>query len=284
MDEHTGALLRTVVPSSCDKGDRMNWKSLVLACAILLAGTGWAEAQCIVDTSTPTYENGKFLRYVPCDATGAQKTTGAGGGGAGDASAANQVTTHGYIDGLETLITSTNTKLDTVDGRVDGLETLITSTNTKLDTVITSVQTLDNMITGSRGLVQLVDSAGNEIVVPTAGNTHYDAADASTNSTNVEASSGTIFGISLSSTATTVYYLRLYNLASAPTCSSATGFVESIPIPPAAAAGQVGGREIQYNIGKAFSTGISYCITASSSSTANDNAAAGVFVSILWKP
>lgn len=256
----------------------------LLAALIAFAGADFAQAQCVVDTSTPTYDNGKFLRYSPCDATGALKTTGAGGGGAGDASAANQVTTHGYIDGLETLITSTNTKLDTVDSRVDGLETLVTSTNTKLDTVITSVQTLDNMITGSRGLVQLVDSSGNEIVVPTAGNTHYDAADASTNSTSVEASSGTIYGISLSNTTTTVYYLRLYNLVAAPTCSSATGFVESIPIPPAAAAGQVGGREIQYNIGKAFSTGISYCITGGPSSTDNTNAAAGVFVSILWKP
>lgn len=79
MNGHTGALLTSVVPSSCNKGDRMNWKSLVLACAILLIGTGWAEAQCVVDTSTPTYDNGKFLRYVPCDATGAQKTTGSGG-------------------------------------------------------------------------------------------------------------------------------------------------------------------------------------------------------------
>ena len=283
MDEHTGALLRTVVPSSCDKGDRMNWKSLVLACAILLAGTGWAEAQCIVDTSTPTYENGKFLRYVPCDATGAQKTTGAGGGGAGDASAANQVTTHGYIDGLETLITSTNTKLDTVDGRVDGLETLITSTNTKLDTVITSVQTLDNMITGSRGLVQLVDSAGNEIVVPTAGLTSYTAAGASTNATSVKGSAGTVYGYSLTNTTTTIYYLRMYNLATAPTCSSATGYVSTIPIPPAAAAGGAGGREIQKNIGQAFTTGIGFCVTGGSSSTDNTNAATGVFVEVLYK-
>lgn len=68
----------------------------------------------------------------------------------GGATAANQVTQNGYLDGLEGLITSTNsalattnstlsstnTKLDTLDGRVDGLETLITSTNTKLDSVI----------------------------------------------------------------------------------------------------------------------------------------------------
>jgi ABC-type transporter Mla subunit MlaD len=46
----------------------------------------------------------------------------------------------GYIDGLETAIASTNTKLDTVnsnldtiEGYVDGLETLVGSTNTNAD-------------------------------------------------------------------------------------------------------------------------------------------------------
>jgi hypothetical protein len=36
--------------------------------------------------------------------------------------------------------------LVTIDGRVDGLETLITSTNTKLDTAITALQIIDNMV------------------------------------------------------------------------------------------------------------------------------------------
>lgn len=35
--------------------------------------------------------------------------------------------------------------LVTIDGRVDGLETLVTSTNTKLDTAITALQIIDNM-------------------------------------------------------------------------------------------------------------------------------------------
>lgn len=58
----------------------MNWKPLLIIIAILLVGTGAAEAQCVVDTSTPTYDNGKFLRYTPCNENGALKTTGAGGG------------------------------------------------------------------------------------------------------------------------------------------------------------------------------------------------------------
>lgn len=43
-------------------------------------------------------------------------------------------------------ILATNTALSTIDGRVDGLETLITSTNTKLDTAITALQIIDNMV------------------------------------------------------------------------------------------------------------------------------------------
>lgn len=53
----------------------------------------------------------------------------------------------GYVDGLETLIGATNTKLDTLHsdlgttlaGYVDGLETLSTTTNTKLDTLHTDM-------------------------------------------------------------------------------------------------------------------------------------------------
>lgn len=93
----------------------------VVAClGILIGGVEWADAQCVVNTSTPTYVNGKFMRYLECDASGQLKSTATGGsGGAGDASAANQVLQNGYLDGLETLITSTNTKLDTVISSVN---------------------------------------------------------------------------------------------------------------------------------------------------------------------
>lgn len=51
-----------------------------------------------------------------------------------------------FLDGLETAVASTNTKLDTLAGHVDTLETLIASTNTKLDTAITALQIIDNMV------------------------------------------------------------------------------------------------------------------------------------------
>ena len=127
------------------------------------------------------------------------------------------------------------------------------------------------------------DSSGNEIVVPTAGLTSYTAAGASTNATSVKGSAGTVYHYTLTNTTTTIYYLRMYNLASAPTCSSSTGYVATIPIPPAAAAGGAGGREIPQNIGQAFTTGIGFCVTGGASSTDNTSAATGVFVEILYK-
>jgi hypothetical protein len=106
---------------------------------------------------------------------------------------------------------------------------------------------------------------------------------ASTNSTACKASAGNLYSYELYNTTTTVYYLRLYNLAAGPTCSSATGFIRSIPIPPAAAAGGVGGMVSNGTFGVAYSTGIAYCLTGGSSSTDNTNAATGIFGSIKVK-
>lgn len=47
----------------------------------------------------------------------------------------------GYTDGIEGLVTVTNVALTTLDGHVDELETLVGSTNTKLDSVISALAT-----------------------------------------------------------------------------------------------------------------------------------------------
>lgn len=221
---------------------------LALSCA------GSAYAQCVVDTSTPTYANGAFLRYTPCNANGEIKTTAATG-----ADATTGETTDSAV------ITNTT---GTISGKLRGLVAILADIWNS---------------TAHSMRVTMTDSSGNEIVVPTAGLTSYTAAGASTNATNVKNAAGTVYGYSLTNTTTTIYYLRMYNLASAPTCSSATGYVGTIPIPPAAAAGGAGGREITKNIGQAFTTGVGFCITGGASSTDNTNAATGVFVEILYK-
>jgi hypothetical protein len=106
---------------------------------------------------------------------------------------------------------------------------------------------------------------------------------ASTNATSCKGSAGNFYGYELYNSTTTVYYLRLYNTSAAPTCSSATGFIRSIPIPPAGAAGGVNGAISNQQFPVAYSTGIGFCITGGSSSTDNTNAATGVFGEIRYK-
>lgn len=116
----------------------------------------------------------------------------------------------------------------------------------------------------------------------TAGGTAvcYLAATASTNSTNCKASAGQVYLYHLENTTSTIYYIRMYNLTTGPTCSSATGYVDSIPIP----AGSTGsGVVVPQDLGEAFATGIGFCVTGGASGTDNTNAAVGVFVRILYK-
>lgn len=104
---------------------------------------------------------------------------------------------------------------------------------------------------------------------------------ASTNATNVKNAAGTLCGGVLINTTATLYYLRLYNLSTAPTCSSATGFVATIPIPASTT-----GAGTLINLGgygAAFATGVGYCLTGGPTSTDNTNAATGVIGALAFK-
>lgn len=105
---------------------------------------------------------------------------------------------------------------------------------------------------------------------------------ASTNATLCKAAGGRLMNIKVFNTTSTVYYLRLYNLAAAPTCSSATGFVETIPI--GHNSGNVGGTVfINGAHGEGFDTGIGFCLTGGGSSTDNTNAATGIYLTLDYK-
>jgi hypothetical protein len=102
---------------------------------------------------------------------------------------------------------------------------------------------------------------------------------ASTNATNCKGSAGNVYGFRFINTTATLYYLRMYNTSSSPTCSSATGFIETIPIPASASGGIVAIEPM----GEGYSTGISFCFTGGSSSTDTTNAATGVFGTVLYR-
>ena len=104
---------------------------------------------------------------------------------------------------------------------------------------------------------------------------------ASTNATSVKASAGVLHGGQAINTTGTIYYLRFYNLATAPTPSSATGFVLTVPVPA-----NTTGAGVLLNFGPfggAFSTGIAFCVTGGPTSTDNSNAASGVFVNLAYQ-
>ena len=104
---------------------------------------------------------------------------------------------------------------------------------------------------------------------------------ASTNATNCKNAAGLIYGLEVVNTTSTIYYLRLYNLSTSPTCSSAAGFVRTVPIPHSSGAGA--GIANFYTVGETYGTGIGFCLTAGGSSTDNSNAATGVYVTIHYK-
>jgi hypothetical protein len=105
---------------------------------------------------------------------------------------------------------------------------------------------------------------------------------ASTNSTNIKASAGKLCGGTVINTTATVAYVRFYNLAAAPTCSSATGAIGvAYPIPASAS-----GAGTVLDVGPwgvDFTTGIGFCITGGGSSTDNTSAVAGVYLNYAFK-
>ena len=118
--------------------------------------------------------------------------------------------------------------------------------------------------------------------VTTGGATPYHVASAATtNSTLISTGAHTLYSLVLINTTATIYYLRVYDQAAAPTCSSATGAVHSYPI-PANTTGS--GMVIPFGtVGEAYASGFGFCITGGGSDTDNTAAAAGVYVNASYK-
>lgn len=105
---------------------------------------------------------------------------------------------------------------------------------------------------------------------------------ASTNSTNIKTTAGTLCDLVAINTTSTTYFLRMYDAAAAPTCSSATGAVHDYPIPNAAGAGTGFVRPIA-PFGEAYVNGIGFCVTGAGTDTDTTNAATGVYIEASYK-
>lgn len=129
-----------------------------------------------------------------------------------------------------------------------------------------------------------VDASGNlydnirEWGVTGATPVHYLSA-ASTNSTNVKASAGTVFSVTAINTTTTIYYLKMYNKATAPTCGTDTP-VHTLPVPASATAA---GLTVNPFLGLNFTAGIGFCLTGAIADADATAAATGVAINIGYK-
>lgn len=109
------------------------------------------------------------------------------------------------------------------------------------------------------------------------------ATTASTNSTEMRGAPAHLCDLTLENTTTTIYYIHIYDVASAPTCST-TGAKHIYPIPPAGAAGGASGlqRSISTLAGENYVNGVGYCVTGAGTDGDTTVAAAGVYVNASY--
>lgn len=101
---------------------------------------------------------------------------------------------------------------------------------------------------------------------------------ATTNSTSIKGSVGTLCKMITINTTATLYYLKMYNTAAAPTCNSDT-VVATYPVPPSN-----GGVAVPLGpFGEAYTNGIGFCLTANLADNDNTAAATGVTISYSSK-
>lgn len=103
---------------------------------------------------------------------------------------------------------------------------------------------------------------------------------ASNNSTNVKASAGTVYDITIIQTTTTLGDFRFYDSASAPTCSSSTGVVNNYAIQSNATSP---GLHLTFPSGKNFVNGISFCLTGAVADNDNTSFVTGVQINMNYK-
>lgn len=154
--------------------------------------------------------------------------------------------------------------------------------STATDTTAISQMSVLKQISAS---VQAPPAAGAQPAPVTSGglSTCYLQATASTNATNCKNAAGQVYHIRVVGNGTTIGYLRMYNLSAAPTCTSATGLQDAVPVPQPAAGGG-GGFVEDIGMGEAFSTGIGFCFSGGIGTTDNTNVAATTWqITVMYK-
>lgn len=102
---------------------------------------------------------------------------------------------------------------------------------------------------------------------------------ANDNSTLVAAGKHNLYQITAINTTATIYYLKFYDKATAPTCGTDTP-VLVLPVPfGQSSAG--GGFTMPMPVGARFLQGVGFCLVAGIANNNDDNAATGIAINIL---
>lgn len=110
---------------------------------------------------------------------------------------------------------------------------------------------------------------------------HYLSA-ATTNATSVKAAPGAVYNLVAINTTATVYYLKLYDKAVAPTCNTDV-VLQTFPVPPTPASGSPAPLMLTSNVGIGFNNGIGFCLTAAIADNDNTAAATGVAINFNYR-
>lgn len=102
---------------------------------------------------------------------------------------------------------------------------------------------------------------------------------ASTNSTLVRAGRNLLKVVLPINTTATLYYLKFYDKATAPTCGTDVP-IFVIPVPTTGTAGQGGGVSLPMDTGLQFNLGVGFCLTGGIADNDTTVAATGVAINL----
>lgn len=138
------------------------------------------------------------------------------------------------------------------------------------DTPVTNEVSAENDIIAwkgtNKGEGRTNDADANAALLPTMLTGRLLSAAATTNATNVKASAGRVYGIQGYNAVAAVTYLKLYNIATAPTVGT-TVPVKTLALPPSSA------FAFDWPRGYAFATGIGFGLTAAAGGADNSTTA-----------
>ncbi|OXE36913.1 MAG: hypothetical protein CGW95_04830 [Phenylobacterium zucineum] len=202
-------------------------------------------AHAVYNTTLPTFTAGS-LAYLLADVNGRAVITGQGAAAA--AIAGTPVRIGGtFTTTLPTYTTGQQTDLQTTN-RGEVLVALSSgATAVAVKAASTAAAATDPALTVSL-------SPNSPIVLPTPTASIINSA-ATTNATSVKATAGTVYSVTASNTGAAVAYVKLYNLAAAPTVGTSTIAI-TIPVPAGGTVNLPFGTS-----GARFSTGIALAIT-----------------------